>query len=90
MEKICLITFSNNADHQNVIYSMYLALQEKADVYTIGIKNPKSGIAPHTEKNFYFDCPKRPGIEPKTLRIDTVRKIAKVIYLMCPQRSSLL
>lgn len=79
MEKICLITFSNNADHQNVIYSMYLALQGKADVYTIGIKNPKSSIAPHTEKNFYFDCPKRPGIEPKTLRIDTVRKIAKVI-----------
>ncbi len=79
MEKICLITFSNNADHQNVIYSMYYALQGKADVYTIGIKNPKSHIAPHTEHNFYFDCPERPGIEPKTLRIDTVRKIAKVI-----------
>ncbi len=79
MEKICLITFSNNADHQNVIYSMYQALQGKADVYTIGIKNPKSQIAPHTEKNYYFDCPGRPGIEPKTLRIDIVRKIAKVI-----------
>ncbi len=79
MEKICLITFSNNADHQNVIYSMYYALQGKADVYTIGIKNPKSHIAPHTDKNFYFDCPERPGIEPKTLRIDIVRKIAKAI-----------
>ena len=79
MEKICLITFSNNADHQNVIYSMYEALQGKADVYTIGIKNPKSHIAPHSEKNFYFDCPERPGIEAKTLRIDIVRKIAKVI-----------
>lgn len=79
MEKICLITFSNNADHQNVIYSMYYALQGKADVYTIGIKNPKSHIAPHTEKNFYFNCPERPGIEAKTLRIDIVRKIAQVI-----------
>lgn len=79
MEKICLISFSNNADHQNVIYSMYYALQGKADVYTIGIKNPKSHIAPHTDKNFYFDCPARPGIEAKTLRIDIVRKIAKVI-----------
>lgn len=79
MEKICLITFSNNADHQNVIYSMYYAMRGKADVYTIGIKNPKSHIAPHTEKNFYFDCPERPGIEAKTLRIDIVRKIAKVI-----------
>lgn len=79
MEKICLITFSNNADHQNVIYSMYYALQGKADVYTIGIINPKSHIAPHTEKNYYFECPERPGLEAKTLRIDTVRKIAKVI-----------
>lgn len=79
MEKICLITFSNNADHQNVIFSMYRALQGKADVYTIAIKNPKSHIAPHTEKNFYFDCPERPGIEPKTARVDIVRKIAKVI-----------
>ena len=79
MEKICLITFSNNADHQNVIFSMYRALQGKADVYTICIKDPKSHIAPHTEKNYYFDCPKRPGLEPKTLRIDIVRKIAKVI-----------
>lgn len=79
MEKICLITFSNNADHQNVIYSMYYALQGKADVYTVGIRNSKSHIAPYTEKNFYFDCPERPGIQAKTLRIDTVRKIAKVI-----------
>lgn len=79
MEKICLITFSNNADHQNVIYSMYYALQGKADVYTIGINNPKSQIAPHTDKNFYFDCPERPGIEAKTLRLDIICKIAKVI-----------
>lgn len=79
MEKICLITFSNNADHQNVIFSMYKALQGKADVYTICIKNPKSHIAPHTEKNYYFDCPKRPGIEAKTFRIDIVKKIANVI-----------
>lgn len=79
MEKICLITFSNNADHQNVIYSMYLALQDKADVYTIGVKEPKSHIAPRTEKNYYFDCPERPGIEPKTLRLDILKKIAKVI-----------
>ncbi len=79
MEKICLITFSNNADHQNVIYSMYYALQGKADVYTIGIRNPKSHIAPHTEKNYYFDCPERPGIEAKTFRISIVRKIARAI-----------
>ena len=79
MEKICLITFSNNADHQNVIYSMFNALQGKADVYTMGIQNPKSIIAPRTEKNYYFDCPGRPGIEAKTFRIHIVRKMAKII-----------
>ena len=79
MDKICLITFSDNADHQNVIYSMYYALQGKAEVYTIGITSPKSLIAPHSPNNFYFDCPKRPGIEFKTFRLDIVRKIAKII-----------
>ena len=79
MDKICLITFSDNADHQNVIYSMYYTLQGKAEVYTIGITSPKSLIAPHSPNNFYFDCPKRPGIEFKTFRLDIVRKIAKII-----------
>ena len=74
-----MITFSNNADHQNVIYSMYLALHGKAEVYTIGIINPKSCIAPYTENNFYFDCPKRPGVELNTFRLCTIRRIAEVI-----------
>lgn len=77
--KICLITFSNNVDHQNVVYSMYWALQEKADVYTIGIIDPKSPIAPKTRKNYYYNCPLRPGIESKTFRIDILLKIAQVI-----------
>ncbi len=79
MKKICLITFSNNTDHQNVIYSMFEALQEKTDVFTIGILNPKSQIAPKTKRNYYFDCPSRPGIECKTFRINIVAKIAKII-----------
>ena len=44
-KRICLITFSNNADHQNVVYSMFDALKDKIDVFTIGIKNPKSYYA---------------------------------------------
>lgn len=79
MDRICLVTFSNNADHQNVVYSMFDALQGKADVYTIGMKNPKSYIAPHTERNYYFDCPDRPGIRPKTMRIDIVIKMARLV-----------
>lgn len=77
--KICLITFSNNADHQNVVYSMFRALEGKADVYTIGIQNPKSSIAPHTEKNFYVDCPLRPGITKGSFRFSVLHEIAKLI-----------
>ena len=45
-KKICLITFSNNADHQNTVYSMFNALYPEHEVYTIGIINPKTNIAP--------------------------------------------
>ena len=37
INKLCLISFSNNADHQNVVYSMYKALKNQTEVYTIGI-----------------------------------------------------
>lgn len=78
-ERICLITFSDNADHQNVVYSMFEALYPKHKIYTVGLKNPKSLIAPHTDNNFYFDCPLRPGITKGTFRLRVLRKIAKTI-----------
>ena len=78
-KRICLLTFSDNADHQNVVYSMFYALKDKADVYTIGIINPKSHIAPHTAKNFYVDCPKRPGISKDTFRLSVLKQIARTI-----------
>lgn len=78
-DKICLITFSNNADHQNVVYSMFRALQGKADVYTMGNINPKSNCAAYTNKNYYFNCPARPGIGKGTFRADVLLKMAGVI-----------
>ena len=53
-KRICLITFSNNADHQNTTYSMFNALYPKHDVFAIGIINPKTNIAPKTEKKFLY------------------------------------
>lgn len=79
MNKICLISFSDNADNQNMIYSMFYALKDKIDVYTIGINRPKSDIAAFTDKNFYFDCPKRPGINKETFRLHILWKIKKTI-----------
>ncbi|MHC1721888.1 MAG: glycosyltransferase family 4 protein [Aminipila sp.] len=78
-EKICLITFSNNADHQNVVYSMFNALNGKAEVYTIGIINPKSSIAAKTERNFYVNCPTRPGIGKGTFQFGVLFDIARTI-----------
>ncbi|MEJ8737269.1 glycosyltransferase [Erysipelotrichaceae bacterium HCN-30851] len=77
--KICLISFSNNVDHQNVIYSMFNALYSKYNIYTIGISNPKSNIAPKTENNLYVDCPLRPGITKGTFNFRLLLSIRKWI-----------
>lgn len=77
--KLCLITFSNNADHQNVIYSMFNALHSNHDVYTIGIINPKSNIAPHTKNNLYVECPLRPGVTKGTFNFKVLLQIKKWI-----------
>lgn len=77
--KLCLITFSNNADHQNVVYSMYKALKGKADVYTIGIVNPKSDSACFDDHNIYCNCPGRPGIGKGTFRLNVLFSLAKKV-----------
>lgn len=76
---VCLITFSNNTDYQDMVYGLYHTLKSQIDVYTIGLANPKSSIAPHTERNLYVEGPLRPGIEAKTFRIDLLFKIASFI-----------
>ena len=77
--KLCLITFSNNADHQNVIYSMYKALKGKVDVYTIGIVNPKSDSACFDDHNIYCNCPERPGIGKGTFRLSVLFSLARKV-----------
>ena len=72
INKLCLISFSNNADHQNVIYSMYKALKNQTEVYTIGIMNPKSKSATFDDHNIYCNCPERPGIGKGTFRVDVL------------------
>ncbi len=74
--RICLISFSNNADHQNVVYSMFDVLKEDYSVFTIGIKEPKSMVAPHTERNLYINCPERPGISKEAFRFSEIKRIA--------------
>lgn len=77
--KLCLISFSNNADYQDIIYCMFDELKDKYEVYTIGIESPKCTFAPHTAKNYYYLCPLRPGITKGTFRIGEILKMAKMI-----------
>lgn len=79
INKLCLISFSNNADHQNVVYSMYKALKNQTEVYTIGIMNPKSKSATFDDHNIYCNCPERPGIGKGTFRVDVLLSIARTI-----------
>ncbi len=79
MKKICLISFSNNADYQDIIYSMFEELKHKTEVHTIGIKNPKCEFAQHTKYNHYYNCPLRPGITKGTFRFIEIFRIARMI-----------
>ena len=77
--RICFVTFSNNADHQNVVYSIFNALHMEHDIYTIGIVNPKSKMASYSERNFYVKCPERPGIGKGTFNLKVLWQIKSII-----------
>lgn len=78
-KRICLITFSNNADHQNTVYSMFNALYPRYEIFTIGIINPKTNIAPYTKNNFYIKCPTRPGICKGAFNLKVLLEIKTII-----------
>lgn len=77
--KILLISFSDNYDHQLSLYSLFESLLNNGeDVYTIGITNPKTSFS-YTNRNVFYDVPKRPGITLKSLNISKLLKIYKSI-----------
>ena len=76
-KKILLVTFSDNADHQEVIYSLFEELLDyKCDVYTLGIINPK---VEHINSNRikFVNAPLRPGICKGTFNL---LELSKVLY----------
>lgn len=76
--KLLLVTFSDNADHQDITFgmfeSLYKAKRPDVDVWVMGIKNPKVPVI-KTSHTKLVDCPKRPGIERKTFDLKTLNKI---------------
>ena len=76
--KVLLVTFSDNADHQDITFgmfeSLYKAKRTDCDIWVMGIDTPKVGVM-DTPKTYLVDCPRRPGIERKTFDLRTLYQI---------------
>ena len=76
--KLLLITFSDNADHQDITFgmfeSLYKANRSDCNIWVMGTNTPKVPVmnTPHTH---LINCPKRPGIEKKTFDLKTLYAI---------------
>lgn len=63
--KILLVTFSDNADHQDTLFGMYEQIRERYDTYLLAIENPKVQVE-RNDHTWFVQCPPRPGICRKT------------------------
>ena len=78
--KVLLVTFSDNADHQDTVFGLYeeLISTEGVDPYLVAIKTPKVKLKT-SDHTWLVDCPKRPGIEKKTFDLKTLHSLIKRI-----------
>ena len=78
MKKILLVTFSDNADHQDTLFGLYEQLAPIRETYLLAIKKPKVPliVSDHT---WLVNCPKRPGITLKTFDFFTLFSIIRRI-----------
>lgn len=70
-KKVLLVTFSDNADHQDITFGMYEELKPQYDAWLMCIKTPRVGLKA-SEYTKMVDCPKRPGICKKTFDLSTL------------------
>ena len=76
--KILLITFSDNADHQDTLFGLYEELVKTSDVYLMCINHPKVPLK-KSNRTWLVDCPKRPGITKKTFDIKLLFSLVIVV-----------
>lgn len=80
MKKVLLVTFSDNADHQDICFGMFESLRNfsntECDIWVMGTKTPKVPVV-KTSHTILVDCPKRPGIERKTFDIKVLFSIIR-------------
>ena len=84
MNKILLVTFSDNADHQDTLFGLYELLNEKRpgepvpEVFLLATRAPKVELH-QSEHTWLVDCPLRPGITRGTFRMDRIVALARRI-----------
>ena len=76
--KLLLVTFSDNADHQDTLFGMYEELRKDKDfdTYLLAIKTPKVSLK-RSSHTWLVDCPKRPGITKGTFNLPLLHAIVK-------------
>lgn len=82
MKKVLLVTFSDNADHQDMLFGMYEEMRNRSDwdAYLLCIKTPKVELQ-KSDHTWLVDCPERPGVTKKTfdlpLLVSIIHRIRK-------------
>lgn len=76
--KLLLVTFSDNADHQDTLFGMYEELRKDKDydTYLLAIKTPKVPLK-KSSHTWLVDCPKRPGITKGTFNLSLLHSIVR-------------
>ena len=76
MKKVLLVTFSDNADHQDTLFGMYEEMRKHSewDVYLLSIKTPKVELQ-KSDHTWLVDCPERPGVTKKTFNLPLLLSI---------------
>ena len=80
VKKILIVTFSTNADHQDIVLGMHSALNDKAlaNCYALCSSDLKVSIN-EDSKIWQINCPEKPGICKKTFDIISLYKTLKKI-----------
>lgn len=76
--KTLLISFSDNSDHQDVLYSMYQQFEQDPDVYAMGIVNPKYPIEATPQVRF-VKAPPKPGVCKQTFNLKELFSILRFV-----------
>ena len=81
MRKVLLVTFSDNADHQDTLFGMYEEMRKQSDwdAYLLCIKTPKVELQ-QSDHTWLVDCPERPGVTKKTFNLPLLLSIIHRIH----------